>query len=292
MTQQHRGAAAVTLSFFLWAALPIFWKALGSVPVLEISSHRIVWVLITLIPILFFRGSIGAVVEAFKQPEILALHAIAGLCIVANWLIYIWATINGHIIEGALGYYLNPFCYILIGRIFWGERTTPLQNIAILIAALGVGLQFTALQGFPWIALGIAITFTAYGVIRKKSPLGSLSGLAVESALLLPLGLGYLIFLQIQGQALFLSNTTEPSLNLLLVSTGLITAIPLLLFGYGARIVSLTLLGILQFIGPTGQFLLGWLHYHEPLPLLRLISFILIWIAVVTYIYSLKKKKV
>lgn len=269
-----------------WGILPIFWKALAEVPVLEATAHRVFWLLIVLIPILLYRGSLRTFFHALRQPKALAVHAFAACCLCGNWIVYIWAATNGQVIEAALGYYLTPFCYIVIGRIYYREKQNRLQTRAIALAGLGVLLLFVNASHFPWVSLFLAASFTGYGLARKNSTLGSLSGLALEAALVLPLALGYLIFLQIQGLGHF---GQSPGLTALLCCTGLITAIPLLLFGYGTQRIALSLLGIFQFINPTIQFLLGWLLYGEELPLLRLISFILIWIAVITYIISLKK---
>ncbi len=283
-----RGSLAAAISFMAWGILPVFWKALGEVPALETTAHRVVWLLITLVPILLYRGSLGKFFHALRQPKTLAIHAFAACCIVGNWIIYIWAATHDQVIEAALGYYLTPFCYIAIGRYYYREKHTRLQSCAIAIAALGVLLLLFKASHFPWVALCLAASFTGYGLARKNSALGSLSGLALESALIMPLALGYLVFLQSQGVAHFGQN---PGLTTLLCCTGLVTAVPLLLFGYGMQRIALSLLGIVQFINPTMQFLLGWLLYSEPLPLLRLISFILIWIAVLTYIFSLRKNK-
>jgi len=224
---------------------------------------------------------------AFKSPKVLAIHTLAALFLAANWLIYVWATLNGHILEAALGYYINPFLYIVLGFIFWGDRHSRLQLMAIGVAVVGVGFQFTSVEGIPWIALCLACTFTAYGLIRKLSPLGSFAGLTMETVILLPLALGYLTYQQSLGLAAFGNDSLT---TILLCCTGLATATPLLCFARGARSISLSLLGILQFIGPTGQFLIGWLVYQEALPL-RLVSFSLIWAAVVLYSWSLWKPK-
>jgi len=288
VTSSTKGSIAATAAFFIWGILPIFWKLLSEVPVLQVTAHRVIWTLAVLLPIILIRRSWGPTLQAFKNPKVLAIHIFAGLMLSANWLIYVWATLNGRILEAALGYYINPFFYILIGAIFWGERYTKLQLSAIVIAILGVLLQLPATQGFPWVALILACSFTAYGLIRKMSPLGAFGGLTLETSALLPIALIYLGIQQSQGTAAFGST---PLTTLLLCGTGLATAAPLLCFAHGARNISLSQLGILQFIGPTGQFLIGWAVFQEPLPPMRLLSFTLIWIAVAVYIYSLWKQK-
>ncbi len=286
-TNDKKGVFAAIAAFSLWGVLPIFWKALDGVPVLDVTAHRVAWTLVILILFLVFKGTVKQTASAFKSPKVVATHTLAAALLACNWLIYVWATLNDRILEGALGYYINPFLYILLGRIFLGERHSRLQLAAIAVAAAGVALQFPAVEGVPWAAIGLAISFAGYGMIRKKSPLGSFSGLTMEAIILLPLALIYLFIQPSGNSAMFGSDTTS---TLLLIGTGAATAAPLLFFARGARSISLSLLGILQFIGPTGQFLIGWLHYGEPLPPLRLASFVFIWVAVIIYALSLRRQ--
>ena len=266
--------------------MPVFWKLLEGVPVLEVTAHRFLWSLVMVIPVLALRGSLGATFSAFKSPKTIAVHGLAAVCLAGNWLLYVWAMMTDRVLEGALGYYLNPFLYILLGRIVFGEKHSRLQFVSIAVAIVGVALQFPAISGVPWLAIGLASTFAAYGTLKKKSSLGSFSGLAVETSLVAPIALVFCFYLNARGLSAFGSDYATTAL---LVATGLATATPLLLFARGAKSITLSLLGILQFIGPTGQFLLGWLLYQEPLPPLRLASFALIWTAVVIYIISLRR---
>jgi len=288
MRESSKGTLAAIAAFSIWGVLPIFWKLLADVPILQVTSHRVLWTLAIIIPIIIARKSWPSTIEAFKSPKALWIHSIAAVTLAANWLIYVWATLNGHIIEAALGYYINPFLYILLGYFFWKERHSRLQIIAIVVAAGGVALQFPAVEGVPWVALCLACTFAAYGMIRKLSPLGSFSGLTMETSILLPVALIYLAMQQNQGTAAFGSDAFTTTL---LCLTGVATAVPLLCFARGARSISLTLLGILQFIGPTGQFLIGWLIYDEPMPPMRLASFALIWLAVILYVFSTRQSR-
>lgn len=288
MNDSSKGTIAAIAAFSLWGLLPVFWKALHGVPLLELTSHRLLWTLVILIIITSLRGSLQQTWGAFKSPRVVAVHTLSALLLAANWLLYVWATLNDRILEGALGYYINPFLYILLGRVFLGERHSRMQLAAIAVAAAGVVLQFPAVKGVPWVAFGLAASFAAYGMLRKNSPLGSFSGLAMESSILLPVASLYLVIQQSHGVSSFGSDSTT---TLLLICTGAVTAAPLLLFARGARSISLSWLGILQFIGPTGQFCIGWLVYHEPLPPLRIASFALIWTAMVLYIISLRRMK-
>ena len=286
MRESSKGTLAAVAAFSIWGVLPIFWKMLADVPILQVTSHRVLWTLAIIIPIIIARKSWRPTIQAYKSPKALWIHSIAAVTLAANWLIYVWATLNGHIVEAALGYYINPFLYILLGYFFWKERHSRLQIIAIVVAAGGVALQFPAIEGVPWVAFCLACTFAAYGMIRKLSPLGSFSGLTMETSILLPVALIYLAMQQNQGTAAFGSDVFTTTL---LCLTGVATAVPLLCFAHGARSISLTLLGILQFIGPTGQFLIGWLIYDEPMPPLRLASFALIWLAVILYVFSTRQ---
>ena len=285
MHESTKGTLAATTAFVLWAVLPIFWKMLGGIPVLETTAHRLVWTLVILVVVLASKGKLLSALGAWKSAKLVSIHALAAACLAANWLLYVWATLNDRILEGALGYYINPFFYILLGSIFLGEKHNRMQMLAIAVAAGGVILQFRAIEGIPWVALTLAFSFAAYGMIRKKSPIGSFDGLVLETTIMLPVALIYLGWVHQDG-GMF---GTSPKNTWLLIATGAATAGPLLCFARGARSITLSLLGILQFIGPTGQLLIGWLVFHEPMPPLRLLSFALIWLAVVLYILSLRK---
>lgn len=287
MQESTKGTLAAITAFSLWAVLPVFWKALDRVPLLETTAHRVLWTLVILVVFLYGKGRTAVTLRAFRSPRIVLVHALAAICLAGNWLTYVWTTFNERILEGALGYYINPFLYILLGSLFLGEKHNRLQLVAIAVAAAGVALQFPAVNGVPWAALGLAFSFAGYGMIRKKSPLGSFAGLTLEAAVMLPFALGFLWYAHRAGGAF----GSDPATGWLLVATGAATATPLLFFARAARSISLSLLGILQFIGPTGQLLIGWLVYQEPMPPLRLASFCLIWLAVVIYATALPKRR-
>ncbi|MCW1913668.1 EamA family transporter RarD [Luteolibacter sp. GHJ8] len=285
------GVLSAIAAFILWGVLPIFWKAMVFLPPASIIAHRTIWSLVALLPVLAYQRQVGTVIRGISSWRGVGWHLLSGCLLASNWLLYVWATLNDRILEGALGYYLNPFLNMLFGALFFGERQTRLQMIAVAVAAVGVGFQFEAVQGVPWVALVLATTFALYAVVRKKAPLAALPGLAAETALLAPVALLWLIWQGSQGAALFGGSTGTV---LLVLSTGIATATPLLCFGHAARTISLTTLGILQFIGPTLQFLIGWQLYGEPMNPMRMLSFGLIWAAVAIYageaIYRSKKK--
>lgn len=271
---------AAVAAFVLWGVLPLFWKLLHFLPPPSIVSQRTLWSLLLLLIVLRFRGEMKPFLGGLRTPGAIGWHLLSGLLLSSNWLLYVWATLNGHILEGALGYYLNPFFNMLFGALWFGERHNRRQLSAIALALCGVAFQIPAIGGFPLVAVTLAITFSLYAVVRKRAPLGSLVGLAAETTLLAPIALGWLL-LHSRSPADAFGQT--PGQALLVISTGIATAAPLLCFGYAARKISLTTLGILQFIGPTLQFLIGWKLYGEPMTSLRLASFALIWLAIAIY---------
>lgn len=283
MNPSRSGVLAAIAAFFLWGVLPVFWKLLHFLPPISIVAQRTLWSLVILLLILRLRRETGSLSAGLRSPRAVFWHLLSGVMLSSNWLLYIWATLNDHIIEGALGYYLNPFFNMLFGALWFGERHNRGQLAAIAIAFCGVLLQVQAIGRFPWIAVTLAVTFSLYAVIRKRTPLGSLAGLTAETVLLAPLALGWLILHSSTPADAF---GTSPSRFLLVAATGVATAAPLLCFGYAARKISLTTLGILQFIGPTIQFLIGWLLYQEEMGSLRLASFALIWAAVLIYAWD------
>lgn len=277
----HRtGVLSAIAAFFLWGVLPLYWKQLDFLPPASIVAQRTLWSLLLLLLILAISGGFREVRRAFASPRMLGWHLLSGTLLASNWLLYVWATLNGRILEGALGYYLNPFFNMLFGVLWFGERHQRAQQAAIALALCGVALQIPAVKGFPWVAVTLAVTFSLYAVVKKRSPLASLPGLAVETVLLAPLALAWLLC-QAGGIPQAFGGTTAQAL--LVIASGLATTLPLLCFGHAARHIPLTTLGILQFLGPTIQFLIGWRFYHEPMSTTRLLSFALIWSAIALY---------
>jgi chloramphenicol-sensitive protein RarD len=274
-------------AFFLWGVLPLYWKALQATPAASIIAHRTVWSLLILWAILAWQGNARLTLQHLRDPRIALWHLLSGLLLGGNWLLYVWATLHERIIEAAFGYYLNPFFNMLFGYLLFAERQSRLQKISIAIALAGVACQLRGLHGFPWIAVTLALSFSLYAVVRKKSPLSSLPGLSLETLLLAPIAL---VWLSISTPSMLQTLTQFDSQTLLLLGTGFATATPLLLFGYATRKISLTTLGMLQFLGPTLQFFIGWKIYHEPMTVERSISLALIWLAIALYGYSLRIK--
>jgi chloramphenicol-sensitive protein RarD len=282
------GVLAALASFLLWGILPIFWKLLHFLPPPTIVAQRTVWSLVLLLGVLAVRGELKVLTSALRSKKAVAWHLLSGLLLASNWLLYVWATLNGRIIESALGYYLNPFFNMLFGALWFGDKNSRPQIAAICLALAGVALQVPAVGHFPWVALTLALTFSLYAVVRKQAPLGSLAGLAAETSLLAPLGLGWLIFSSGSVGSAFGGSWAHAGL---VIGTGVATALPLLFFGHATRTIRLTTLGVLQFLAPTLQFFIGWQLYGEAMTRTRLLSFGLIWLAVAIYITGALKKK-
>jgi chloramphenicol-sensitive protein RarD len=281
MSTSRNGLYLAAAAYTIWGAFPIYFKQLAGIPADEILAHRIVWSVAFLALVLLVLRRWAWIRDAVTSGKVVLVFAASALLLSLNWLIYIWAVNSGHIVESSLGYFINPLVSILLGQWIFKERLRKMQWAAVLIALAGV-LWLTWDAGkLPWIALSLAITFGLYGLMRKIAPLGALEGLALETVMLLPLALGWLAWLAtLQPGALATSST---SVSLWLLASGPITAIPLLLFAAGARRISMTNLGFLQYIAPTLQFAAGTLIYNERMTGGRLIGFIIIWVALAVY---------
>lgn len=269
-------------AYMLWGLLPLYWRALQSVPALEILAHRVVWALVvTLALVALRRGGWAWLREALRTPRTIALFALSALLLSVNWGIYIWAVNAGHVVETSLGYFINPLVNVLLGVLFLKERLRPGQALAVAVALCGVLYLTVQLGAPPWIALSIAVTFGFYGLLRKTAPLGSLEGLTFETLLMFVPALGFLLWQEWAGVGVFPHSGLASTL--LLIGAGAVTAAPLLLFAAGARRLTLTTLGILQYIAPTIQFTLGVTIFGEPLTTARLIGFAMVWAALAIY---------
>ena len=277
----NTGILYAATAYALWGVFPLYFKSLQEIPPMEILLHRMVWSLVFVAVVLALRRQWAWLGDVVRRPKVLAGFAASALLLSCNWFIYIWAVNNGHVVESSLGYFINPLFNVLLGSLILRERLRPVQWGAVAIAAGGVAWLTWHGGALPWIALLLATTFALYGLLRKTAALGALEGLALETLLLFPLAFGYLIVLSMEGQNHFPAASTTS--QLLLAAAGPITAIPLLLFAAGARRIPLSLLGLLQYIGPTLQLLLGVWLYHEPFGGARIAGFTLIWSALAIY---------
>ena len=275
------GALAATLCYFLWGLVPLYWKLLATVDPLELIAHRHVWSLGLLVLLIGAQHRFGEIRSALATGRSLALNAISASLLTINWLVYVWGVNTGHVIETSLGYFLVPLVNVAAGRFVLHEHLRRAQWIAIACAAFGVGWMIVQLGRPPWIALVLAGSWGAYSLMRKQSRLGSLAGLTVETLLLAPLSIGFLAWLHHTGEGAF--GRVDSRLHALLIGVGVITAVPLLLFGFAARRIRLSTLGLLQYIAPSVQLALGVWFFHEPFPRARVLSFGFIWIALAIY---------
>ena len=277
----NKGMIYAAAAYVMWGLLPLYWKALDDVPADQILANRIVWSLVFVSLILTARHNWDWLSGTLHRPRVLATFALSGVVLGINWFIYIWAVNAGFIVETSLGYFINPLVNVLFGYLFLKERLRPAQWFALGIALSGVLYLTFSYGAFPWIALTLAFTFGIYGFLRKTAPLNSAEGLFLETAVLFLPAIGFLLLQQMRGVGAF--GQINMATNLLLIGAGLVTSVPLLLFAAGARRITLTSLGLLQYIAPTLQFLIGVLIFNEPFGISRLIGFGLIWLALIFY---------
>lgn len=275
------GTLAALSAYIFWGLLPVYWKTIEHVPAQEILGHRIVWSLAVTLGLLAVRRQWGWLKQAARQPKTLLPYVGAAALLTINWFVYIWANNSGHIVETSLGYFINPLVNVLLGVVFLQERMRPGQWAAIGLAFAGVAYMTLNYGQAPWIALTLAFSFGFYGLIHKTGTLESVQGLNVETALMFLPAFGYLTYLGSRGTGAF--GQASVGTTSLLGLAGFVTAIPLILFAYGARRVQLTTLGVLQYVAPTLQFLLGVVVYGESFTQARLIGFSLIWAALLLY---------
>jgi len=279
------------IAYSLWGVFPVYFKWIETVAPTEVLVHRVVWAVPFGAFIIFARRQWPQVRAAFVDRSMLAWLTLAALCISINWLIYIWAVQNERIFEASLGYYINPLMYVIVGVLFLKERLRRPQVISVLLAAIGV--TYLTIRGgqFPFVAVSLALLFTLYGVIRKQVAIGAMPGLFIETLLLFPFAIAWLGWLTLSQQSAFAGSTV--SMSLLLTLAGPLTVVPLLMFAIAARRLTLTVIGFMQFIAPTLQFIVG-IFYGEVLTTAHMVCFGCIWVAVAIFsvdaFYQQKRK--
>ena len=276
MSNNKTGLLFAVSAYVLWGAFPLYWPLLEPASALEIVSHRAVWTLVFCVIILAITKALKNTLGTIRRPKVAAKLFLTSVLISINWLVYIWATNNGHVVEASLGYYINPLAMITFGVIVLKEKMRKLQWVAISIAIVGVLVLTIDYGRLPWIALLIALSWGSYGIIKKQLGLGALDGLAIETLIAALPYLLYLIYLGNKGSGQF-GHTT--GLTLLLISAGAVTAIPLLLFNGATTRLPLTTIGLLQYITPTLTFCIGVWIRHEDMPPARWAGFLIIWVA-------------
>ncbi len=282
MTESNKGLVAAVGAFMLWGMLPLYLKALSSAIPLEILCHRITWSTVFTILLLVFWKKSGNLLAVLKEKKIILRFVLTSLLLSLNWLTYIWAVNSGYIIESSLGYYINPLVNVLLGVLFLKERLHLSQWVAVFVVFLGVCYLTFGYGHFPWIAIVLAISFGLYGLLRKTASLPSLEGLCLETVILFIPAMLALIFIAVQGESDFIHQ--EFNGRLLLAGTGIITSLPLLLFGFAAQRMPLSTLGIVQYLAPSLQLAIGLFVYHEPFPKEQMIGFSLVWCGLLIYV--------
>jgi len=276
----NSGILAAIGAYVSWGLLPIYWKLLGHVPTSQLLSHRIAWSFAVLAIFLGLTRRF-AKLRGDLCPTVWGSYVMASMLIGVNWFIYVWSVNAGYIVEASLGYFINPLLSVLLGVFFMRERLRRLQWLPLGLAAAGV-IYLTVQYGrLPWIALTLAVTFSLYGLVKKKAPLGAFEGLTLETGLLLLPALFWLGWSEFSGAGAFLHSGTDS--DLLLVGAGVVTTAPLVLFAAAAHRIPLSMIGILQYIAPTIQFLIGVFVYHEPFSRTQFTGFGMVWVAVLLF---------
>ncbi len=283
-TATRAGLAYGLTAFCFWGLVPIYFKAVSSVPALEVLAHRVVWSVVVLGVVLTVQRRWREVIAAVTHWRTLGILAITTVLIGGNWYIFIWAVNNDQVLQASLGYFINPLVNVFLGVVFLGERLSRAGKAAVALAAVGVG-WLTVLGGeLPWISLVLAFSFGLYGLLRKITPVKPVPGLMVETALMLPAALVFLAATASHGGLYF--GTGSVRLDVLLVAAGIVTALPLLWFTAATRLLPLSTMGFIQYLAPTLQFLLAVLVFGEPLTGERLVAFAFIWAALAIFTFD------
>ncbi|MER9920265.1 MULTISPECIES: EamA family transporter RarD [unclassified Mesorhizobium] len=272
-------------AYVLWGLLPFYMKAVAHLPLIEVIAHRIVWSVPIAAAVLVWAGRTADFKAAIRSPRSIAMAALTATLISVNWAIYVWAISVDRTVETALGYYINPLVSIVVGALLLGEKLDRLQIAAVLLAAVAVAVLTVDAGKLPWVSLALAFSFAAYGFFRKTLPIGPSQGFLLEVLLLSVPALAYIVFLVVNGQDHFISsNGTDMAL---LIGCGPVTSVPLLLFAFGAKLLRLSTIGIMQYIAPTMVFLIAVLIFDEPFGTTQAIAFALIWAALAMYSWSM-----
>jgi chloramphenicol-sensitive protein RarD len=281
MDRRAVGLAYAFGAFFAWGIAPIYFKAVKSVPALEVASHRALWSMLLLCGLVVVGKRLPQLRALISQPRLLGICAVTTVLITGNWLLFIWAVNEGRMLEASLGYFINPLVNVLLGVLFFKESLNRPQLAAVILAGIGVLLLVFAHGHLPIVSLSLAVSFGLYGLIRKKFQLDPVVGLLVETSLLTPFALGFLVWKASGGEGAF--GTGGATITLLLIASGVVTAVPLVWFTEGAQRLRLSTLGLMQYIAPTGQFLLAVLVYGEPFTRTHAVTFAFIWASLAIY---------
>lgn len=276
-----QGVIFALAAYTFWGIAPVYFKLVKQVPAFEILAHRIIWAFVLVLILIIAMRRMDRILPIVRSPKLIIRLTIATLLLGGNWFLFIWAINTDHLLDASLGYYINPLLNVAIGMIFFGEKMRRLQLVAIALAVTGVAIQVITFGAVPWVALALASSFATYGAIRKRLPVDSISGLWLETAILTPVMLSYLLFFANSTASDLSANSWQ--LNALLVAAGLVTTVPLLCFTAAAQRIRYSTLGFFQYIAPSLMFLLAVLAYGEPLQESKLVTFVIIWSALALY---------
>jgi chloramphenicol-sensitive protein RarD len=280
--QQKRAGVVYGLAAFLsWGVLPLYFKAVASVSSLEVLAHRVVWSLIFLLILTLARGRWSAFTALFRSRRTQLTLMTTTVLIATNWGVFIWAVANDQLVEASLGYFITPLINVVLGFFFLRERLRPIQLVAVFLATCGIVWMTANLGHPPWISMILAVSFGFYGLLRKQLPVSGIQGLTAETLMLSPVAVGWMLWRLREGDLVFLNTTA--GMDLLLLSAGVLTALPLIWFAEGARRLRLATMGFLQYLAPSGQLLLAVVFFGEPFTGIHAVSFGLIWIALALY---------
>jgi chloramphenicol-sensitive protein RarD len=284
-----RGFLFALTAYLLWGFLPLYMKAMAHIPTLEVLAHRVLWSVPVALAILWGLGRTADLRAALRNPRMLGMAAMTAALISVNWGVYVWSIQTGHAMEAALGYYINPLFSIFLGTVLLGERLDRIQMAAIGLAAAAVALLTWEAGKLPLVALSMTVTWGFYAYLKKRLPLGPNQGFTLEVIILTPPALAYAIWLAAKGEAVFLTGTTADTL--MLMGCGLVTAIPLMIYANGAKLLRLSTIGIMQYIAPTMIFLTAVFWFGEPYEGARRFAFPMIWAALAIYTWALVRPK-
>jgi chloramphenicol-sensitive protein RarD len=273
-------------AYLLWGVLPLYLKLVAHIPPLEVVAHRALWSLPIAGAVLLLRGRMGDVGALLRQPRKIGMAMIAAALVTANWLTYVYAIGSGHALESALGYYINPLVSIIIAAIFLGERIKGMKLVSVGLAAIAVAILAYDAGGVPWISLVLAITWGLYAFCKKSLPLGPNQGFFLEVLILSVPAMGYIIYLEAGRQGHFIGGT-GPNDTWLLMLAGIVTAVPLMIYANGAKLLRLSTIAVMQYIAPTIVFLMAILLFNEPFDTTKLAAFVFIWAALAVYTWSM-----
>jgi chloramphenicol-sensitive protein RarD len=284
ITESRRGLLLGITAYVLWGAFPLYWPLLEPAGAFEILAHRMVWSLVTMGLLVLALGRTPSFRRMVQNPRVLRLLVIAACVITVNWATYIWGVNNGHVVETSLGYFINPLVTVLMGVFILGERLRPWQWAALGVGALAVAVLTVDYGRLPWVALVLAFSFGSYGLCKKQAGAPPVESLTLETMVIAPFALMYLLWLGARGESSFAAHGSGHAL--LFMTTGIATAVPLICFGGAAIRVPLVTLGLLQYLAPILQFALGVLYFHEAMPVGRWIGFALVWVALSLFTFD------